>query len=139
MLYIKKNPKKSSWKLKKVIHGEGTEQILSGYDGYPRYLFGYRSYQNWISDIDGTVEEIDNFIFAADVAVVTFGRGNSSVVIYLEDNDGIHEYAMAASSICDFLVAVQKGKIRVEDGWYKGTFTFKKQGEGIYIFPYYVE
>lgn len=137
MLYIKKNPKKSSWKLKKVTHGNGTEQVLSGYNGYPRNLFGWRSYQNWIERIDGTVEEIDNFIFAADVRVDTFGRGNSSVVIYLIDSDDLHEYAMAAFSIAEFLIAVQDGKIRVKDGWYKGTFTFKKQGFGIYIFPYY--
>lgn len=65
----------------------------------------------------------DNYTFIETMEIDTYGRGRSSVTIYLRDENN-NRYEMFIS---DFVEAMQT--VFVSDGKFTGEFTFVKKGK----------
>ena len=117
MIEIRKDPK--NWKI--PVSEDGS--LITGY------------VERWIVE-DESVGTTDNRIFTAFIKPSTVVRGRSSVTFTFLDDDGKHIYHTGAKGMMEITKALTSGKMRVETvGFISGMFTFKKQGEHIYLFP----
>jgi hypothetical protein len=86
---------------------------------------------------DSEVTESDNCIFTAYIKPYRYARGRSSVTFMFTDEDDGNVYHTGAKGMMEITKAIADGTIGVEEnGYLSGVFTFKKQGENIYLFPY---
>lgn len=116
MFNIEPNPK--NWK---IPTADG--KFISGY-------FEYIKYKNV------EIGETNNIIFDARIKIVSFGRGRSSVFFEFVDIDDGNKYFTGPKGMLKIMEGVQEEKISKSDNCFFGTFTFQKQGENIYLFPY---
>jgi hypothetical protein len=141
MEIIKQSPKK--WKIYQDVK---TGIIHSGYDeigtlsmwGVKREYTedGERWVTKWPRDsVPYELKPIDNIIFHARIKPVKVTRGRSSALVFFEDRDHLHKYHTGLAGTMAIMKGVADEVITAKAGYLVGLWTFKKQGNGIYIFP----
>ena len=89
----------------------------------PFYKGNMLGYVDYFMEKNDEVEWIDNYVFTTTMTIGDYGRGRSSISIYMRDENG-KEYTMFIS---DFMEVVTiKG---IENGKFSGEFTFCKKGQ----------
>lgn len=133
MKILNTNPKNVSWRLAKINQQANVNYIVTGDCGTEKDPSW--KVLNLINE-GKQIEYVDNFVFQAQFKLDDCYHGNSSISYSFCEKETKQNYWTSSAGMMEIVRELQKGNIKLVNGWFDGTFSFKKQGRQILFYFY---